>query len=54
MKFDFQKLEVYKKAKLFHSQIRAIISKNKVTGCYNDQFYNTFRLLIVISVGYNL
>jgi len=52
MKFDFQKLEVYKKAKLFHSQIRAIISKNKVAGCYNDQFSrSSFSVVLNIAEG---
>ena len=52
MKFDFQKLEVYKKAKLFHAQTRAIIAKNNVKGNCNDQFSrSSFSIILNIAEG---
>lgn len=35
--FDFQKLEVYKKAKLFHVACKSIILKHKLDRYVNDQ-----------------
>ena len=35
--FDFQKLEVYKKAKLFHSSCKKLIQENKFDNFVKDQ-----------------
>lgn len=35
--FEFQKLEVYKKSKLFHTTCRTIMSSNKLPKYINDQ-----------------
>jgi four helix bundle protein len=52
MKFDFQKLEVYKKAKAFHEVTRSIVSKNCVTGYYNDQICRaSFSVVLNIAEG---
>ncbi|MGM0479184.1 MAG: hypothetical protein ACQERC_08155, partial [Bacteroidota bacterium] len=37
MKFDFQKLTVYKKAKLFHKDAKALISEKTLTSYEKDQ-----------------
>lgn len=52
MKFDFQKLDVYKKAKAFHEVTRSIVSKNCVTGYYNDQICRaSFSVVLNIAEG---
>lgn len=37
MKFDFQKLEVYRKAKLFYSSIVELIKSKNISGFISDQ-----------------
>ncbi|MBL0047706.1 MAG: four helix bundle protein [Bacteroidetes bacterium] len=50
--FDFQKLEVYKKAKLFHRACKKLILKNKVDNYVKDQLGRaSFSIVLNIAEG---
>ena len=52
MKFDFQNLTVYKKAKLFHKNAKALISKKKLTSYEKDQLSRaSFSIVLNIAEG---
>ena len=48
MKFDFQNLTVYKKAKLFHKNSKALISEKKLTSYEKDQLQELPLVLYLI------
>ena len=50
--FDFQKLEVYKKAKSYNNEITKIIRKNKFDRITNDQLRRaSFSIMLNIAEG---
>src|SRR6056297_2940737 len=50
--FDFQKLEVYKKAKIFHSEIRGLIETKSLAYTEKDQLYRaSFSIALNIAEG---
>jgi four helix bundle protein len=50
--FDFQKLEVYKKAKAFHSEIREVIQNTSLHHTEKDQLYRaSFSIALNIAEG---
>ncbi|MBL7764474.1 MAG: four helix bundle protein [Chitinophagaceae bacterium] len=50
--FDFQNLEVYKKAKLFHQSCKQIIQTNKLDHFVNDQLGRaSFSIVLNIAEG---
>jgi four helix bundle protein len=52
MKFDFQKLTVYKKAKLFHQNAKEIISVKKLASYEKDQLSRaSFSIVLNIAEG---
>lgn len=52
MKFDFKKLTVYKKAKLFHKNAKALISEKTLTSYEKDQLSRaSFSIVLNIAEG---
>ena len=52
MKFDFQNLTVYKKAKLFHQNTKELISDKKLTSYEKDQLSRaSFSIVLNIAEG---
>lgn len=50
--FEFQKLEVYKKAKTFHTESKKLITSNKFDRYINDQFARaSFSIALNIAEG---
>ena len=50
--FDFQKLDVYKKAKLFHKQMKSFISETKLERYVKDQLGRaSFSVILNIAEG---
>ncbi|MEX1192599.1 MAG: four helix bundle protein [Brumimicrobium sp.] len=52
MKFEFQNLTVYKKAKLFHKNSKVLISEKKLTSYEKDQLSRaSFSIVLNIAEG---
>jgi four helix bundle protein len=52
MKFDFQNLTVYKKAKLFHQNTKDLISDKKLASYEKDQLSRaSFSIILNIAEG---
>ena len=52
MMFDFQNLEVYKKAKIFHSNSKTLLASQKFDKVVNDQFSRaSFSIILNIAEG---
>lgn len=50
--FDFEKLEIYKKAKFFNSEVRSFISKSKLDPTTKDQLRRaSFSVVLNIAEG---
>ena len=50
--FDFEKLEVYKKAKLFNAEIRSFISSNRLDPTTKDQLRRaSFSIVLNLAEG---
>jgi four helix bundle protein len=50
--FDFQKLEVYKKAKAFHAEIKSLIETSSMVHSEKDQLYRaSFSVALNIAEG---
>ncbi|MCB9222888.1 MAG: four helix bundle protein [Crocinitomicaceae bacterium] len=52
MKFEFQKLEVYKKAKFFHEKAKELVANNKLSNYSKDQLSRaSFSVVLNIAEG---
>jgi four helix bundle protein len=50
--FDFQKLEVYKKAKVFHADMKGLIEQHSLSYTEKDQLYRaSFSIALNIAEG---